>query len=107
MFLVKAGGGDDRNVVRHRVRSESTPRRRNRPPLRAKAKVANVRIQKCELCQILARRWRRGNPVSVTFHTVCLIYDVLELLNFNCAARSKQALTVAVFMSFVVRKHIS
>src|SRR3984893_17802431 len=30
LSLLKAGGGDDRNVVRHRVRSESTPSDRTR-----------------------------------------------------------------------------
>jgi NAD(P)-dependent dehydrogenase (short-subunit alcohol dehydrogenase family) len=40
----------------------------------ATTKVANVRIQKCEPCQILGRRRPQGNPIDATFHTVCLNY---------------------------------
>jgi opacity protein-like surface antigen len=36
--------------------------------------VANVRIRKCESCQILARRRPQWNPIDATFHTVCKNY---------------------------------
>src|ERR1700730_6949493 len=40
----------------------------------ATTEVANVRIRKCESCQILARRRPQRNPIDATFHTVCLIF---------------------------------
>jgi hypothetical protein len=39
--------------------------------------LRNVRIRKCESCQILARRRPQGNPIDATFHTVCKIYGTI------------------------------